>query len=149
MRTPRLADHLVAIFRALEKAGIRWYVFGAQAVIAAGVVRFTGDTDITTEDVPVRTLERALRSAGFVLRPEYEELRDEIESQRILPLEHEKTGLQLDAVRGGPGFEEAMLSRAIVRNVAGRKIPYIETNDLLAVKVLAGREKDLEDVRAF
>jgi len=29
------------------------------------------------------------------------------------------------------------------------QIPFVETNDLLVLKTLAGREKDLEDVRAL
>ena len=59
-----LAD-LAAAFAAL---GVRWYVFGAQAVIAAGVPRLTADIDVTVE-LPrggPRALIAALGRAGII-----------------------------------------------------------------------------------
>ncbi len=61
-----LAD-LAKTFRGLR---VRWYVFGAQALIAAGVPRLTADIDVTVE-VPrggPRALVDALLEGGFVLR---------------------------------------------------------------------------------
>lgn len=62
-----LAD-LARTFRALR---VRWYVFGAQALIAAGVPRLTADIDVTVEvprggpralvDAPTRTPRDAAR----------------------------------------------------------------------------------------
>ena len=124
-------------------------MFGAQAVIAAGAVRQTADLDITTDDVPVDRLLKALRTAGFRLRDDIDGLEDLIEHHRILPLVHAKTGYQLDVVRAGPGPEQEMLGRSIRRRVGRVQIPFVETNDLLVLKTLAGREKDLEDVRAL
>ena len=149
MPAPRITDHLGAIAKALGRLRVRWYVFGAQAVIAAGAVRQTADIDITTEDIPVTKLIKALRSAGYGLRRGIAGIEDLVEHHRILPLEHRKTGLQLDVVRAGPGPEEQMLERVLFRRVGRRLIPFIDTNDLLVLKVLAGREKDLEDVRAL
>ena len=144
-----IAAELRAIARALSPLGIRWYVFGAQAVIAAGAVRQTADIDITTADVPVARLRTALARAGYVLRRDVPGIEDLVAHHRILPLEHRRTGLQLDVVRAGPGLEEAMLERAIVRRIGRAPIPFIETNDLVVLKILASREKDLEDVRAL
>jgi hypothetical protein len=149
VRAPSIAAELRAIARALSPLGIRWYVFGAQAVIAAGAVRQTADIDITTADVPVARLRSALARAGYVLRRDVEGIDDIVAHHRILPLEHRRTGLQLDVVRAGPGLEQAMLARAIVRRVGRAQIPFIETNDLVVLKILASREKDLEDVRAL
>jgi Nucleotidyl transferase of unknown function (DUF2204) len=87
--------------------------------------------------------------AGFVVRDDIEGVADLIEHHRILPMVHAKTGYQLDVVRAGPGPEQEMLSRSIKRRVGAVQIPFVETNDLLVLKILAGREKDLEDVRAL
>ncbi len=146
---PSIAEYLVAIRAALTPLKLRWYVFGAQAVIAAGAVRQTADLDITTDDVPVAQLLKALKSAGFRLRDDIDGLEDLIEHHRILPLVHAKTGYQLDVVRAGPGPEQEMLARSIRRRVGRVQIPFVETNDLLVLKILAGREKDLEDVRSL
>lgn len=149
MPPPSIAEHLARIARALVPLGIRWYVFGAQAVIAAGAVRTTADIDITTEDVPPELLQQALKKAGFVLRRDIEGLDELVRHHRILPLEHARSGLQLDVVRAGPGLEEQMMDRAILRRVGRTSIPFVSTDDLLVLKVLAGRAKDLEDVRAL
>lgn len=149
MPKPSVADHLRAIRTALEPLGVRWYVFGAQAVIAAGAVRQTADIDITTDDVPVTELLKALKSAGFKLRDDIEGVEELIEHHRILPLVHAKTGYQLDVVRAGPGPEQQMLERSIRRRVGRVQIPFVATNDLLVLKTLAGRDKDLEDIRAL
>lgn len=149
MRAPRVAEHLRAVARALKLLRVRWYVFGAQAVIAAGAVRSTADLDITTDDVPVAALRTALAKAGFILRRDLAGVEELIEHHRILPLEHKATGFHLDVVRAGPGLEQEMLGRPIFRKVGRTAVPFVDTNDLLVLKVLAGRPKDLEDVRAL
>jgi len=149
VRTLSVADHLLAIRAALAPLKIRWHVFGAQAVIAAGAVRQTADLDITTEDIPAARLIAALKKAGLVLREHVDGVADLVEHHRILPMVHTRSGYQVDVVRAGPGLEEEMLLRSILRPVGKVEIPFVETNDLLMQKTLAGREKDLEDVRAL
>jgi hypothetical protein len=149
VRQPSVAEHLRRIATALQELGVRWYVFGAQAVIAAGAVRTTADIDITTEDVSPVALRRALEKAGFVLRRDVEDIDELIEHHRILPMEHTPSGMQLDVVRAGPGPEEQMLERVIYRKVGRSRVPFVSTNDLLVLKVLAARAKDLEDVRVL
>jgi hypothetical protein len=148
VRAPNIAEILGTIAKALKSIGVRWYVFGAQAVVAAGYVRQTADIDITTDDVPVDRLRAALHRAGFELRKDIAELEDLIEHHRIVPLRH-RSGLNLDVVRAGPGLELEMLGRAIQRRVGRRRIPFVETNDLIVLKMLAARAKDLEDVRGL
>lgn len=149
MRPPSVADHLLRISAALQELGVRWYVFGAQAVIAAGAVRTTADIDITTEDVAPAKLQKVLEKAGFVLRRDVEDIEDLVEHHRILPMEHADSGMQLDVVRAGPGPEEQMIERVIYRKVGRARVPFVSTDDLLVLKILAGREKDLDDVRAL
>lgn len=57
--------------------------------------------------------------------------------------------MQLDVVRAGPGLEDELLARARPRRVGSARVPFIESNDLVVLKVLAGRPKDLEDVRGL
>lgn len=149
MRKPTVADHLWAIQSALAPHKIRWFVFGAQAVIAAGALRQTADLDITTDDVPPSRLIEVLSKAGLALREDVEGVEDLVEHHRILPMVHTKTGYQVDVVRAGPGLEQEMFDRSIRRRMGRVQIPFVETNDLLVQKTLAGREKDLEDVRAL
>jgi hypothetical protein len=48
-RTSSLGDALGALAAVLDRAGVRWYVFGAQAVVAYGRPRLTADLDVTVD----------------------------------------------------------------------------------------------------
>jgi len=51
-------------------------------------------------------------------------------------------------VIAGPGLEEEFLNRAVSVGLRGERIPVISPDDLIVTKILAGRPKDMEDVRA-
>lgn len=46
----------------------------------------------------------------------------------------------------GPGLEDEFLARAVRLSIDGVEIPVIEVSDLIVLKILAGRPKDIEDV---
>jgi hypothetical protein len=56
---------------------------------------------------------------------------------------------ELDVVLAGPGLEEAFLSRARPVTIAGTVVPVISPEDLIVTKLLAGRPKDLDDIRGI
>jgi hypothetical protein len=122
-------------------------VFGAQAALIWGRPRLTTDLDATVklEGTDATELVRVLQGHGFTLRveatPEF------VRQTRVLPMQHERSGLGLDLVLAGPGLEEAFLARAVPVDVAGVAIPFISPEDLIVTKVLAGRAKDIEDIR--
>src|SRR5690606_12726610 len=133
--TAALAD----LARAFAAAGVRWYVFGAQAVAAAGVPRFTADIDVTVE-VPaagVRELLRVLRSRGFAMR-DVGDVATFIAETRVVPVDHVASKMPVDIILAGPGLEEEMLERVRMHRIGGRRIPFIDTADLVALKMLAG-----------
>jgi hypothetical protein len=144
---PAPARLLAALSRAFSARGWRWYVFGAQAVVAHGRPRLTADVDVTVELVgaTARDLVTDLAPHGFELRFR---LTDAILAEsRLLPLVHEPTGMPLDLVIAGPGLDEEFLERARLGDVGGVEVPIVSAEDLVAMKILAGRRKDLEDVR--
>jgi hypothetical protein len=141
------AELLAALGRVMRRRRWRWYVFGAQAVVAYGRPRMTADVDVTVElaGSDVRDLITDLEKRGFELRFP---LRDELLAEmRLLPMVHVPTAVPLDLVLAGRGLEEEFLSRSTLVDIGGVKVPMISVEDLIAVKILAGRRKDLEDVR--
>ena len=68
---------------------------------------------------------------------------------RVFPFTHTNSGLALDAVLGGPGLEEEFLRTARQVDVGGVTVPVIGPEELIVTKVLAGRTKDLDDVRGI
>lgn len=145
-----VAEALLALARTFEEIGVRWYVFGAQAVIAAGVPRLTADIDVTVEVPPggPPALLDALARSGFSVR-DVGDLETFMAETRVVPALHQASNLPVDLVLAGPGLEEEMLSRASLRPIRGVGVPFVDLADLVALKVLAGREKDLDDVRAL
>ena len=143
VRSP-VAELLADLGRAFEALGISWYLFGAQAAIVYGVARLTADVDVTVRAPSTPTSEWlvTLEGHGFSRRftdPAF------TKQTRVLPVVHLATGLPVDIVLAGPGLEEELLGRAVLISIDGVEVPVVEVADLVILKVLASRPKDLED----
>jgi len=131
---------------AIEKHGLRWFLFGAQAAILWGNVRSTNDVDITViEPADREAFVNAMREHGFDLK--YSD-RESMTNSRVFPFNHRATGIKLDVVIGGHPLEETFVDRAVDVDIEGIQIPVISPEDLIVVKILAERPKDIEDVRS-
>lgn len=144
-----VADFLADLARVLADLQVRWYLFGAQAALLYGAARLTADVDITLQmprTVTTAQLADSLGQHGFRVRvsdPAF------IAHTRVVPIEHMASGLPADLVLGGPGLEEEFLARAIIREIEGVPVPVASAEDIVVMKILAGRGKDLEDVSAI
>jgi len=137
---------LVAFADLAKRLGLRWYVFGAQAVNIHGVPRATADLDLTIDlpQGPTSSFLRALEAAGFTARfsdPEF------VAATRVLPVVHRASALPIDLVLAGPGLEQRFLEELHIEKIGRRAIPVLSPENLVVTKLLAGRAKDLEDVR--
>lgn len=141
-----LLAHLAA---GLQEIDAPWYLFGARAAILHGVARLTADVDVTVR-LPDSTtgdmLARALERHGFRLRVSEP---DFVARTRVMPFVHEATGLPLDVVLAGPGLEDQFFERVVIREVDGLRVPVASAEDVVVMKVLAGRPKDQDDVVAI
>ncbi len=151
MQSPQTvpAELLSALSAALSELRAQWYLFGAQAAVVWGRPRLTADIDVTVRLEPEdpERLVRALAARGFSLR--VGDADDFIRRTRVFPFLHVSSGMPLDIVLAGPGLEELFLSRAKPVTIGGVLVPVICPEDLIATKILAGRPKDIEDVRGI
>jgi hypothetical protein len=145
---PSVAELLAALGAVFRRLGVRWYVFGAQALAIRGLPRSTADVDVTvlwmTE--PNQVLVEALARGGFhvpATRPGF------VDATRVLPVVHRGTRLPVDIVLGGSGLEELFAERAEKVRVGRTVVPVASISDLVVMKMIAGRPKDLEDARAL
>lgn len=114
-----------------------------------GRPRLSADVDVTAEIGPAevpRFLEMA-RAAGF--EPRTADPRDFVARTRVLPLVHSATGLPLDIVLAGSELEREFLDRAVPVKIGDVEVPVLSPEDLVVTKILAGRAKDIEDVRGI
>ena len=144
---PPIVEVVRALAVVLKRLDVPWYVFGAQAATVWGAPRMSADLDVTAKIAPERGAQAVvdLEAAGFHLR--ISDAADFVARTRVLPLLHGASGIPVDLVLSGPGLEEEFHRRAIAVDLGGVSIPFISPEDLVVTKVLAGRPKDIEDVR--
>ena len=143
-----VAELLAALQQALAILGVRWFLFGAQAAILYGAARLSADVDVTVDPGgrSAGELVEALAGAGFESRvPDVARF---AETTRVLPLVHGASGMPLDVVLSGPGLEEQFFAGVQEHLIGETRVPVVCAEDLVVMKVLAGRPRDLEDVAA-
>ena len=128
----------------MKAGGLRWFLFGAQAAIVWGSPRLSADVDVTAAVGEVDAYIDVMRRHGFDLGSDD---RDSITRYRVIPFVHRASRILLDVVLAGPGLEDEFLRRAVAVDIDGTVVPVISPEDLIVTKILAGRPKDLEDVR--
>jgi hypothetical protein len=141
-----LFSDLVAAF---ARTSAPWYVFGAQAAIVHGVSRVTADVDITVifDRNESEVLIQILKAEGF--EPRAGDIDTIIEESRVIPVVHLKSGIPIDIIIGGEGLEEQFASRSQFHKFDQVSVPVACAEDVITMKVLAGRDKDIDDVRAI
>lgn len=148
MRSP--VGHLLAdLAPALAEIDAAWFLFGAQAAIRYGVARLTADVDVTARLAPGTSAEQmagALERHGFSRRFAGQ---DFMAKTRVAPFVHDATAMPVDIVIAGPGLEDQFLVRAVSTDIEGIRVPVATAEDVVVMKVLAARPKDLEDVVAI
>jgi hypothetical protein len=143
-----LADLLAGLGEALDRIRVSWYLFGAQAAIVHGAARLSADVDVTVRlgAVSIESLSRALEQSGFPARVP-DPCGFALET-RVLPCAHTATDIPVDLVIAGPGLEDRFLERAVVVRIEGVPVPVASAEDVVVMKVLAGRPQDLGDAEA-
>jgi hypothetical protein len=147
VRSP-FAAALADLKTALAAIRVEWYLFGAQAALVHGAARVTADIDVTLRlgTVTPARLAKTLERHGFELRVDDPAF---VRTTRVLPVLHLRTNVPVDLVLAGPGLEEAFLERAVVHDLGGVAVRVARAEDLVVMKILAGRAKDLEDIAAI
>ena len=119
---------------------------GGLAATLRGRMRNTEDVDLviaTDVDEAIRFLQ-ALPKDQF--RPFFPEAEKVARTACILALEHVDTQITLDLAIGMSGFEQQIVSRSESLPLAGTKINVATAEDLILMKVLAGRPQDEQDI---
>lgn len=151
-----------AIFGALEDAGARYVVVGGLAVVLHGYARLTADVDLVVDLSPGEAVKAvaALTRIGMVPRAPVQardfadanERRRWIEEKgmRVFSMHDPRKPLvEVDLFVDPPvGFDE-LFERAEWVELGERRVRVASIADLIAMKRLAGRPKDAEDIAAL
>jgi predicted nucleotidyltransferase len=136
-----------AISRDLESAGVRHAVSGAVAMAVHGYVRATQDLDVLVlvSDLELPRVFEVVRRHGFA--GDDRELVRQIRDRYVAALRSDPVTVEI-LVPVLP-YHREVLDRASVRDVGGASVPFVTVEDLVVLKMLWRRAKDLADVHAL
>lgn len=135
--------------RWLTQERIPGALVGAVAASVRGRPRHTDDVDavIFADD---RGWDRVLESAtryGFF--PRVDDVLDFAAHSRVLLLRHELSGVKVDVSLGALPFESAMIERSTIVRVGALRLRLSSAEDLVIMKALARRPKDIADIEGI
>jgi predicted nucleotidyltransferase len=138
-----------ALNNILQKVGQRGVIIGGVAVGFLGKPRYTADVDavflLSTKDIS-SFLELA-RAENII--PRIENAEDFARKSRVLLLKHAPTETEVDISLGIMPFEEEMVERGNIKSFANLSARLPTPEDLIIMKAIAHRPKDLEDIRTI
>lgn len=142
-----LQQLLEKIALALEDRKIPYMVIGGQAVLLYGEPRLTRDIDLTLGTGLDRweEINDLAKSLGW----EPKAAKDFSERTMVLPCLHQSSGIRLDLIFSHSIFELQAMDRARRVPIGKAQVRFASVEDLIVHKVVAGRPRDMEDVRGI
>lgn len=141
-------ETIEAIQRVLAKFDNRGVIIGGIAASFLGKPRFTEDVDavfiLSIEDIP--SLIEIAKAEKIV--PRIEKADEFARKNRVLLLVHSPTETKIDISLGALPFEEEMVKRGTIQSSATLSVRLPTPEDLIIMKAIAHRPKDMEDIRA-
>jgi hypothetical protein len=132
-----------------ENADIRGAVIGGVAASLLGRPRVTRDVDALAV-LDEQQWEKFLSAgAGFGFVPRRPDVLPFARSTRVLLVRHHASGIDVDIVFAGLPFEKEAVARAESLNLGGLRIPLVVPEDLIIMKAVARRPRDIADIEAL
>ena len=133
----------------LQESAVPGTIIGGVAASLLGRPRVTRDIDalVMLEESKWAAFLATGRTCGFVPR-----LADAVafaHQARVLLVRHEASGIDLDIAFGALPFEEEAIKHTVWREVAGIRLPLPLPEDLLIMRAIAPRPRDLVDIESI
>jgi hypothetical protein len=124
-------------------------VIGGQAVLLYGEPRLTRDIDITL-GLGVRELNKLKETiSSLSLKILVERDEEFVERNMVLPTLDEKSGIRVDFIFSFSPFEKQAIERAKDIKLGRSLVRFASLEDVVIHKVIAGRARDLEDIKSI
>jgi predicted nucleotidyltransferase len=144
-----LQTTLADVVSFLQVKNIPYALIGGLAVSLRGETRVTADVDIVIAADVERGLSLIGELEGSNFRPLFTDVAEVVAKAFLLPLRHRDTNVKVDIAIGLSGFERQIVERAELLDLAGTRVAVATAEDLLIMKVLAGRPRDEQDLRGL
>jgi hypothetical protein len=143
-----LIEPLTALQHLLDSFNAQGVIIGGVATGFLGKPRFTVDLDAmflaSTKDI-AHILEMAKEDG---IEPRTEKVMEFAQKSRVLLLRHTASRANIDISLGILPFEEEVVARSMVHNAGALSVRLPTPEDLIIMKAIAHRPKDLLDIQA-
>jgi len=137
------------IGKAFARSKIPYMIVGGQAVLFHGEPRLTKDIDITL-GLGVERLGDIIRLVSKLgLKPLVSDVDAFVRETMVLPAGHEKSGIRVDLIFSFSPYERQAIDRAVTARIGRAEVRIAALEDLIIHKMIAGRPRDLEDIRTL
>lgn len=140
---------LKEIAEELNNSSIPYMVIGGQAVLLYGEPRLTKDIDITLgiDTDSFDKIEKIVSRLGLKIL--VSDCRAFVKRTMVLPAVDEKSGIRMDFVFSFSPYERQALARVNKIMINGYPINFASLEDIVVHKIIAGRPRDIEDVKSI
>ncbi len=135
------------IAETFDKNNIPYIIIGGQALLIHGEPRLTKDIDITLGITP-ESLPRIIEILNDLsLKVLVDNPEKFVEETWVLPAICPVSKIRVDFIFSNSEFEKNVLKRAINVKIENYPVKFTTVEDLIIYKIIAGRERDIEDVK--
>ena len=141
---PQFHDVLVGFANLLEARGVSYMIVGAVAVGAWGRPRATADIDVTVlvDEAGLQAIARAAETLGLAVDRQWLDWNPLLRGAQVRLA---ATGVIVDAMRPRDSHEERAIQRRRPLAIGGQRLWFAAPDDLILMKLKAGRPRDFED----
>ncbi len=140
---------LKKISRELRKASIPYMVIGGQAVLLYGEPRLTRDIDITL-GIGVNELGKITKIVSIIgLKILVKNGKEFVERNMVLPTIEKKSGIRVDFIFSFSPYGRQAIERGKDIKLGRTPVRFASLEDVVIHKVIAGRARDIEDVKSI
>jgi hypothetical protein len=133
----------------LESTNIPSMVIGGVAASVLGRPRLTQDVDALAILPEGEWADAVSAAASHGILPRIESPLDFARNSRVLLLKHVKSGIDIDVIFGGLIFEQAAIENCRIYDIGGLRLRLPRVEDLVVMKAVARRPKDLQDIEGL
>ena len=131
----------------LEQRSIDYVVIGGQALLIYGEPRLTKDIDITLAVGPERLADIQTLVSEHQWKILVDSPKDFVSRTLVLPCLDPGSGIRIDFIFSFSLYEKQVMQRARRIMIGKSKVCFASLEDFIIHKIIAGRPRDLEDVR--
>jgi Nucleotidyl transferase of unknown function (DUF2204) len=144
-----LLQPLADLGRWLDAVHAQAIVVGGVAVSFLGRPRFTQDIDALAILAEAEWEAAIATAAVHGIEPRIDDPVEFARRSRVLLLRHRQSAIDIDVILGGLQFEEDAVAQGRTYSVNGVKVRLPRVEDLLIMKAVAHRPRDLQDIEGL